>query len=1268
MDVIYPAGPADVPPAYARPGASYRRQAWIAVASLLLFIVLYLALTAWFVMTGISELAKVDSGGLLQALMGAASLFFAAFLVKALFFVKKGAYSGGIELTRANQPRLFAFLERIADEAGAPRPHKVFVTPRVNAAVFYDLSLLNLLFPSRKNLEIGLALVNMLNLGELKAVLAHEFGHFAQRSMAVGRWVYTTQQIAAHIVGRRDALDGFLRGLSRLDIRIAWIGWLLSIVVWALRAVVDAVFRLVVVAQRALSREMEMQADLVAVSLTGSDALISALHRLQMADDAWDRSLNFLRGEVGGKHPPADIFAVHHAIAERLCRIYNDPGYGERPRVPTEGAASFRVFAGELAQPPRMWSTHPMNHEREQNAKRRYLYAPADERSGWTVFDDAETLRSRMTRDLVGETEDATADAGTTLDRLDVQFGREHLKAQYRGMYLGFSPVRHAATADELFESIAVTRPISVEELYPANIGDDLELLRSLEREHALLCSLRDRVYDAPDGVIRHRGQIIRRSGLPAAIATVAGERTDVRRRLEGTIRQVRSLHLAAAAKVSPGWYAYLRGLVGVLHYADHAEANLRDAHAGLGSAWQAATAHGAINERGVRLILAASNDVYRALWACYRLAPEVQPGAAVLAEIGCTSWPAGLGELGLKAPVRNNINEWLRVVEGWVGHTANALSALRRATLDELLVSEAIVADATRGNAPPEAPADAPVAPASYDTLLTGKERGQQVDTGSFWDRFQAASGFFPGLARTVVAVAIVGSVLAFGWMADRANVVVYNALSRPVVTTIDGYRVELAAHAHDEVSVASGRDANVVTQAADGEPIESFTVPVGHADTQLVYTVAGASPLRRWTAVYGNVSAVPPQDLAPQRWQAVTADFLFTDPPAKIESKTGGGTRTVLSAADDVSPEDYADAAKGNEAMTDLVLAHVRYDMPDSPYLLDWLTLGQPLSGFETAFSARRAHYPIDLVAMRAEQNMATGDTHEIVCARHRALAAASPGDGGMAYLAVRCMPPDAARDAAFEAGYKRWSSSPWFANAAAFAASEHGRYMDAFVRYQAAATHSPALRPSASMEAFRLMRFLDPTAAMRDQAHYAEVSPPVRNALLVESGSYMPPGPERALVLLAQGRLDDAVSAAAGSPLEAHIVRMAAGSQGASASLRRRAAALPASAGIDQTTIWLALAEGADASDQTVGNMLGEIDKGFDTPGAAAKMQQFLALAKQGNAVAAEGMLDGLPIHLRAQAFVAGTYLLGDRTPSLWRNFVRRILFSNERPYLG
>ncbi len=151
-------------------------------------------------------------------------------------------------VTQEEEPVLFDYLNKLADEAKAPRPHKVFLTSRVNASVSYDLSLINLIIPSKKNLEIGLGLLNVLSLGEFKAVLAHEFGHFAQRSMLLGRYVYVAQQIAARIVGKRDAFDQLLNVISSIDIRVAWIGWILSILVWAVRSLIETCFSVVAIA------------------------------------------------------------------------------------------------------------------------------------------------------------------------------------------------------------------------------------------------------------------------------------------------------------------------------------------------------------------------------------------------------------------------------------------------------------------------------------------------------------------------------------------------------------------------------------------------------------------------------------------------------------------------------------------------------------------------------------------------------------------------------------------------------------------------------------------------------------------------------------------------------------------------------------------------------------------------------------------------------------------------------------------------------------
>ncbi|GGA38701.1 M48 family metallopeptidase [Dyella nitratireducens] len=1271
MNVIYPAGPADVPEGFARPSGTYLRHAWLAVAALLLFIALYVALAAWFVYNGVTELARVSDGdGFGAGLVGGGSLFFAVFLIKALFFIKKGAQADGIELTRKDQPRLFDFLDRIADEAGAPRPHRVYASGRVNAAVSYDLSLLNLLFPSRKNLEIGLGLVNMLNLGEFKAVCAHEFGHFGQRSMAVGRWVYTAQQVAAYIVTRRDALDGFLRGLSRLDIRIAWIGWLLGIVIWALRVVVDAGFRLVVLAQRALAREMELQADLVAVSLTGSDALVHALHRLKVADDAWDRSLNFLRGEVGANRPPRDIFAVQLALADRLGIIYNDPGYANRPQLPAEGGAAFRVFESELAQPPRMWATHPMNHERESNAKRTYLFAPADERSAWSIFDHEQALRERMTNDLGGKPTQPPVELDETLKRLDDQFAREHLKPDYRGIYLGMSPVRHTASPDELYYENAVPRlPLSLDDLYPPRIGEELDRLQSLEREHALLCSLRDRIYNAPDGVIRHRGHILKRSQLPATIAEVEKERTGVQSSLHSILRRVRSLHLKVAAAQAPAWRDYLLGVLHVLHYADHAEANLRDAQAALAKDYRQAAARGSINENGVRRILAGASDVHRAICGIYNEAGTVKPSARIMARLGAASWAQALGTYGLRAPERANINEWLRHIDGWINRVGGWLSALRRVALDELLAMEASMAAATRDVPPGEAPGEIPSVHKEYPTLVPGTERGQQVKQG-FWQRFETAGDRLSGLARAAAAMAIVGSVLVFGWLHESTKVTVYNPLDRTVSATVDGQHVTVLPHEHDDVSVHGLGNVQVDARTDDGQAIEHFSAPINRADNHVVYTVASAAPLHSWIASYGSAPRMGASLLPPQRWQVVHADDVFTQPPQRIQTSGGQGMRTVLDGMDNLPPEFYADQIKDQQAAAAMLLAHVRFDKPDSANLMSWLELARPVPGFNDVFAARRKQFPLDVAAMRLEQDYDVGATRDVVCAHDLALAQASPDQPDLAYLAARCAQPGPERDRQFAEGAERWPQSAWFAMADAFDEGEQQHYPQAQALYTKVISEKPILRSSAAVEVVRLSRLLDPPNAPQRESQLAATSPWLANMLSFEPGEPVQDGPYRALTLLSDGRLDEALTASSHTPIEGHVLRMAAASRGASTLLRSRVAALPQGMGIDQETVWLALAQGDDASDPAIAKILDSIgaESGGEGHAWVQGMQRFVALAQHGDAIDAERALDGVPMEMRAQAYVAGVYLLGPLAPDAWRHFARAVLFAGERPYLG
>ena len=155
MQTTPPAPPSPLIHKLAKPTSAYKLRAWLAVAGLALFRLLYFALAAWFALTAYRLTFGVGSGtkdAFRGWVIGACAAFLAVFMLKAVLFVKHGGGDDSLEITPEQQPELFRFLHRLADKAGAPRPHKVFVSPRVNAAVFYDLSILNLVLPSKKKI------------------------------------------------------------------------------------------------------------------------------------------------------------------------------------------------------------------------------------------------------------------------------------------------------------------------------------------------------------------------------------------------------------------------------------------------------------------------------------------------------------------------------------------------------------------------------------------------------------------------------------------------------------------------------------------------------------------------------------------------------------------------------------------------------------------------------------------------------------------------------------------------------------------------------------------------------------------------------------------------------------------------------------------------------------------------------------------------------------------------------------------------------------
>ncbi|MBN0988205.1 M48 family metallopeptidase [Amphritea pacifica] len=764
---LYPSSPGDVPEDLTRATASYKRQAWLAMAGLTVFMLFYLALAACFGWIAYSNIVKIQTGDsdLFVLLFAGIASLLSLFMIKSLFSVRKSDRIDGIEVTAQEEPKLFDFLHTLADEIGAPRPHRVFITPDVNAAVFYDLSLINMIFPSKKNLIIGLGLVNVLNLGELKAVLAHEFGHFAQGSMMVGRWVYIAQQIIAHMVSTRDWLDSVVRFISRIDLRIAWVGWILGLVIWSIRSLMDTLFRLVIIAERALSREMEFNADLVAVSVTGSDALVNALHKLQSADNAWQTTLGVASVEAGKGKFISDLFTAQKKAVSVIGEVLNDASYGVVPQPDGDDVSQHRVFSEDMARPPQMWSTHPANRDREDNAKHIYIAANIDRRSSWQVFSDPDGLRQRVSLNFYNADKIAEMEPVAAEDAVTDRFSKYSFASKYRGTYLSRSPVRHFSSIDEMMQSADLkgSAAESIASLYPESLAQQLELARSLDLESYTLKGLASGQLKPSGGVIRHRGNELKKNDIPVALQQVHAERAAVAEHLKVHDARCRTAHLQGARECGQGWENYLQSLIRLLHCSEHLHASIENEIALLVNTWEVITADGKVGHFEKRRMLKVCNAVQDEMRRISDVAAKIVLPEPIVEATGFENWSERFPEFDIADVNKKNWVEWCEAASTLMNNLLYTFSEIKSATLEELVASEDKIAQHLLQNKALEVAPHAGSCPAEYPVLLPGDEHELQQKL-DLWNRFQLAHGLVPSTLRFVIAFSIVAGTLYSG------------------------------------------------------------------------------------------------------------------------------------------------------------------------------------------------------------------------------------------------------------------------------------------------------------------------------------------------------------------------------------------------------------------------------------------------------------------------------------------------------------------------
>lgn len=223
---------------------------------------------------------------------------------------------------------LHAAVVRLAAQLDAPRIDALVLTDDLNASAYASGFLGP--FGTHRKLSIGIPLLRLLSADELRAVIAHELGHFSRRHSRLAHWIYRVQsKWGLYLLMPRDADDGFMDSAQKLMAQ-----WLIPYFIRQAET---------------WSIQCEFEADTSAGQAGLSEALIAALVKLESFGYLWHRDVRqaMLQWQLDSDTPPADVLEKMHGLVRQRA------------------AASFDAVLQHAAQYPRRFSeTHPRLQER----------------------------------------------------------------------------------------------------------------------------------------------------------------------------------------------------------------------------------------------------------------------------------------------------------------------------------------------------------------------------------------------------------------------------------------------------------------------------------------------------------------------------------------------------------------------------------------------------------------------------------------------------------------------------------------------------------------------------------------------------------------------------------------------------------------------------------------------------------------------------------------------------------------------------------------
>jgi Zn-dependent protease with chaperone function len=263
-----------------KPASSLSRRAALALSLWAGFYVLSLGIAGGLLTAAWVLFTWTRDPSLFGILCGLGAIFGAAMILWSSLPRWKKFVPPGPRLDPARHPRLFEMIRIVARDTRQKPPAEVYLDSTVNAWVSSRGGLLGLF--SRRVMAIGLPLLKVVSQGQLRCVIAHEFGHYSGGDTFLGPWVHRTGAAIQRTVELLEGNDSI---------------WRFPFLAYG---------NLFMKVSLAVAQQQELAADALAARIGGRSTMGEALRVMEGAGDAFP---SFIRDEFmpvlrAGFRPP----------------------------------------------------------------------------------------------------------------------------------------------------------------------------------------------------------------------------------------------------------------------------------------------------------------------------------------------------------------------------------------------------------------------------------------------------------------------------------------------------------------------------------------------------------------------------------------------------------------------------------------------------------------------------------------------------------------------------------------------------------------------------------------------------------------------------------------------------------------------------------------------------------------------------------------------------------------------------------------------------